>query len=111
MTIKTEIKYEELVDQYQNSLTNVLRGFKSAEDYSFLETWVPDDDDCMSIFNVLECAKDEGLSQIAVEIGPRTTQKLDKDRLVQQASRLGQANLDSNNTLWKLNVQFNSLEK
>ena len=48
------IKYEQLVQSYENRLLNQLRSH--GVDLDFLEIWVPDEDPVSSILNMAEAA-------------------------------------------------------
>lgn len=83
------VNYEELVADYRESLTTVLRGFRPAAALEFLETWVPEDDDAKSILRVVEAASEAGLKGVSILIGPSTLQKLDVSQLTASVSQLG----------------------
>jgi hypothetical protein len=88
------VDYEQVVSGYEQSLTTVLRGFKAAERFEFLETWVPDDDAGQSIFGILEAAKDYGLRSLVVAIGQATLRTLDLSRLRAMIEPLGQVRIE-----------------
>ena len=83
------VPYEELVEAYTKSLNTVLRGFRSAEGFDFLEIWVPDDDVVTSLLNLLEAAQDGGLKKISVVVGPKTWGTLDQARFKTVTGPLG----------------------
>ena len=58
------VDYESLVTAYKESLVTVLRGFRPTAE--FLEAWVYDEDDVISILNIIEAAEDAGLAKISV---------------------------------------------
>jgi hypothetical protein len=75
------IDYEQLIAGYWERLATILREFRPADDCEFLEAWVPDDDDHRSIAGIVEAAKLARLPCIALDLGPKTVEKLDFDRL------------------------------
>jgi hypothetical protein len=94
MNHQTRIDYERLVEDYNKSLTTVLRGFKAGAE--FLETWVPDEDDLKSILNILEAAEGDGVKEILIYIGSTTLRNLDLGRLKEFAGRAGVVEIDAN---------------
>lgn len=106
MTMPPIICYEALVSAYATSLTTVLRGFKSAEAFEFLETWVPDDDPGRSIFGIIEAAKDAGLPSLVIGVTQETLQGLDVARLSEQTGRIGQLHVERNGPGADLKVSF-----
>ena len=108
MSSEILINYEKLVADYLQSLATVLRGFNSALGYKFLETWVPDDNETVSILNILEAAHDAGLERISIHLGPATLGKLDLDRLAELVSRTGQVTQKNNGTGLDFGVTFST---
>lgn len=83
------VRYEALVAAYQSSLTTVLRGFRSTEEFEFLDTWVHDDDPVNSLLNIVEAAQDAGLNAVSIAIGHATLQGLDLSRVCSRARQFG----------------------
>lgn len=98
------IVYEELVAAYQESLTTVLRGFRSGPE--FLETWVPDEDDVKSLLNILDAAQDAGLDEISIHIGPKTLRTLKFPRLERLIAGIGKLRREVNGEGIDLHVAF-----
>ena len=100
------VNYESLVAAYQESLTTVLRGFRPAAGMDFLETWVHEEDAVNSILNIVEAAKDSGLTQVSIEIGPGTAKALDVQQLRKLIAHLGTAHLQANGEGMGLHVSL-----
>src|SRR3989338_4243077 len=104
MDRRCEVDYERLAEEYKESLTTVLRGFKAGAE--FLETWVPDEDDLQSILNILEAAEVDGLGKISVYIGSDTLRNLDLRKLAEFAAKVGAVKIEANGEGINLNVSF-----
>ena len=100
------VQYEALVSAYQKSLTTVLRGFRSTEEFEFLETWVHEDDDASSILNIVEAAKDAQLTAVHILIGQETLRTLDLLRLDDRARQLGEVTTQMIGQELELTVSF-----
>ena len=82
------VDYDQLVSEYNASLTTVLRGFRTGPE--FLEIWVPDEDDIRGILNIVEAAADAGMEAITVLVEARTLECLDEQRLCQVVEPYGE---------------------
>jgi hypothetical protein len=82
------LDYEALVEEYNASLSAVLRHHQSA---SRLDAWVPDESAFKSLLNMVEAAEVMGRRSLAVRIGPATRAGLNLDALVEQITPLGRA--------------------
>lgn len=87
------ISYESLVDEYNESLINVLRGFRPK--YEFLELWVPDTDHIKSIFNLVESAKVENEKDVSLFLSEKIASELDINHLVKKLSLLSEVQIES----------------
>ncbi len=83
------LDYESLIDQYNDSLATVLRGFRPAAAY--LETWVPDSDPAKSVLNLVEAAEAGGVESVALFLGPATVRDLELGRLMTLLGAIGVA--------------------
>ena len=106
MPAEIAINYEALVAEYLQGLTTVLRGFSSATNHAFLETWVPDADEAHSILGILEAAHDAGLPRISLHLGPTTLGKVAIGELQELARRTGTATTQANGAGLDLTVVF-----
>jgi hypothetical protein len=71
------LDYDKLVTEYQASLTTVLRGFRAQQDGpSFLETWVPSEDDAESLVGLVDAAAQAGLGALKVRFGAASRARL-----------------------------------
>lgn len=70
-----EINYENLITEYNESIANVLRGFRPK--YDFLESWVPDANHNRSIVNLVESAQSFGVAQIKLKVTRATLTQID----------------------------------
>lgn len=90
VTRHPRVQYEDLLTSYHHSLTTKLRGFRSTEEFEFLETWVPDDEDARSILNLIEAAKDAHLIAVSIVLRQDTQQRLPWELLVKEARQFGE---------------------
>lgn len=81
------IEYEKLVQEYNNSLANVLRGFRPK--YDFLELWVPDADNERSIINLVESAQSFGVPSIELRLEQDTITNLNLSELKTELETMG----------------------
>ncbi|PIP83007.1 MAG: hypothetical protein COR54_11920 [Elusimicrobia bacterium CG22_combo_CG10-13_8_21_14_all_63_91] len=73
------LNYDALVAEYQDNLTSKLRGFGSSCD--FLELWVHDEDDDLSLAGMIESAKASGVSLFSLTMSGGTAGRVDFDRV------------------------------
>lgn len=85
------INYEELVAEYNDSLINVLRGFRPG--YAFLEMWVPDADHAESILNLVDAAREAGELTVTLKLKSETVSSLDLANLSEELSQMGQVRI------------------
>jgi len=85
------IRYEDLLEAYQVSLTTVLRGFTAG--VPFLEAWVPDEDHAYSVAGIVEAAREEGLPEVSVVLTPERLAQIDLPILEQLCSEQGEFSL------------------
>lgn len=72
---------DRLVESYMDNLNINLRGFKAAEEFEFLETWVPDDDPARNLLELLELGREAGLAEVIVTVNAATLVRLDLTEL------------------------------
>jgi hypothetical protein len=90
MSYKTVIDYESLVSAYCGNLTAVLRGFSAAEEFDFLNTWVPSEDHLQSVVEICESAREAEVPNLTVNIARETIATLDLARLEATLRTMGQ---------------------
>lgn len=100
------VEYEPLVAAYWHSLTTVLRGFQAAPGFEFLETWVPDDDPTASILNIIQLAKEHGLTRITIAIDAATQRAVRLPQLTVAVSEFGAMQTRANDHWLDLQVVF-----
>jgi hypothetical protein len=84
------IDYEALVDTYRRRLITILRAFRPGDSaHTFLETWVPDEDDAKSIDGIFEAAFSSGLPELTLRVGPSTLVRVSEGELRSLAERRG----------------------
>ena len=88
-----ELNYEELVDNYWNGLTTVLRGFNA--DGEFLERWVPDEDMITSIVNLIESAQETDLQQMTILLGKESASQMNQSVLEDEILGLGDLTIEN----------------
>lgn len=86
------LSYDELVRDYLDSLHSKLRNF--AVEPEFLATWVHDEDDATSLYELFASAREAGCKDLTVAVGKQTAAKLDKAELEQRFSSLGRVRLE-----------------
>ncbi len=92
VSITSEVlDYEALYDGYRADLVDRLRGFGPAADG--LSLWVPDEDPLTSLRNLWDAAAQQGLTELAVRVGPATLARLDAEGLLAMAARFGLATM------------------
>ena len=64
------ISYEDLVSSYSNNLEIQTRGFSTG--FSWMESWVPDDDLLCSLINLVEAAQIGGMDELSLRIKSQT---------------------------------------
>ena len=103
--MEAAIEYKRLVDDYNDSLVNVLRGFRPK--YEFLELWVPDADAERSIRSLVEAARLSGEHKISLLLDKETAATLHLEELRQALSAEGIATIRQNGE--ELIVQVSNL--
>src|SRR5581483_5760251 len=81
------LSYEELVRQYLETLNAKLRNF--AVEPEFVATWVHDEDDHRSLYDLFVAAQGGGCRDLTVVVGAGTAAKLDAARLEKDLAVLG----------------------
>ena len=104
MNRHAHLKYKELVNSYQESLTTVLRGFRPDAHLDFLDTWVYEEDPVKSILNIIEAAQDAELASLSVEIENDVAQTMDRPRFERLAEPLGTIRFDPHENGWLVSV-------
>lgn len=85
------ISYDEIVRDYLESLHSKLRNFSVEPE--FLATWVHDEDDHVSLFELFAAAQSSGCRQLTVDVGADTAARLDRKRLEALIAPLGAATI------------------
>lgn len=76
---------DQLVQDYLENLQVNLRGFKAAESCSFLEAWVLHDDPTENVIELVDLARDAGLSRLTILVSAATLARLDRSHLAEIA--------------------------
>lgn len=87
------INYEELVNEYNDSLVNVLRGFRPK--LAFIEMWVPDNDHFKSIVNLIETAQIHGEDTFTLFISESIWKSLDTQKLNKTLREFGRVEIQN----------------
>jgi hypothetical protein len=80
------LNYEKLVAGYIATLKTELRHFSAPE--PFLDMWVPDGDDAVSILNLIESAARHHLENLSLEIGEETLKRIDLVKLLESLNQV-----------------------
>ncbi len=76
---KTVLDYDKLVSDYEESLVSKLRGF--GQNFGFLELWVHDEDDTLSLTGMIESAHASKSSGFSIQMSAETAKRLDFDKV------------------------------
>jgi hypothetical protein len=76
-----QVDFDALVRDYLQNLNVSLRGFKPAEEFEFLNAWVPSDDPTDSLIDLIEHGREARLARLTVRLGPATAAQLDFSRI------------------------------
>ena len=92
---KMLVDYDEIIEDYQNSIQTKLRGFKPKHD--FLEMWVHDEDHALSILNIVESAEINNISDLSIQVSEKIWKELDPVNLKSLIEELGTVQIDDEN--------------
>ena len=79
------LAYETLVEEYEASLTTVLRGFRPSLD--FVDSWVPDSNLTSSLLNLIDAAQIAGRKKLVLDFGRETLAGLSAEQLVSELKK------------------------
>tara|TARA_Y100001954_G_C15733625_1_gene564582 strand:- start:41 stop:1141 length:1101 start_codon:yes stop_codon:yes gene_type:complete len=85
------IEYDNLVKDYNESINNILRGFKPK--FDFLEMWVPDSDHSKSILNLFDAGLMAGEDKISLLINSKSLEKIDYQMIKEEVQKMGTLNI------------------
>ena len=85
--METVIDYDQLAGAYSKNLNTMLRGFNSTHD--FLDLWVHDEDDTMSLVNMIESAEAFEVKKFQINFSENTLQKIDVSKLKELVQNIG----------------------
>lgn len=85
--------YDDLVRDYLDSLHSKLRNF--AVEPEFLATWVHDEDDATSLYELFAAAREAGCRDLSLVIGAKTVSRIDKAALEKRLAPLGAIRIQS----------------
>ena len=81
------LSYDDLVRDYLDSLHAKLRNFSVEPD--FLATWVHDEDDATSLYEIFAAAREAGCRDLTVGVGAMTARRVDRGALEKRLAPLG----------------------
>ncbi len=96
------INYDDLVKEYNENISNILRGFRPK--FDFLEMWVPDSDPLEGIVNLVETAFVSGENSIFLSVSKETFNSIDKKELISECKTYGQVEIEEKDSNVILNV-------
>jgi dTDP-4-amino-4,6-dideoxygalactose transaminase len=70
-----------LTQEYIENLNVTLRGFKAAESFDFLQSWVPSDDPTDSLLDLVDLAREGSLGSLTVVLSSQTEGRVDWPRV------------------------------
>ena len=104
----TYINFDKIKENYWNNLNNTLRGFVADANLSFLDLWVPDENETKCILDIILYAKEGDISCIEFELNKESYKSLTSFFARVTAEQLNQKeNLDSN--FYSLNYWSNPM--
>lgn len=98
------IEYPKVVDEYENRLGSMERGF--ALDEEFLDLWVPDEDANKSIFGIFESASIRKQKGLTVVINSAAMTTIDGEGLINSLAPLGKASVEKTSAAVTITVEF-----
>jgi len=96
------VNYEDLVREYNGRLISQLRNH--AASVSYLEMWVPDEDPCRSIFNMVEAAQACGQANLRVRVQKSTLTQERLPAFREAANAVGKVSLEDEGSSWLISV-------
>lgn len=81
------LSYDDLVRDYLDSLHSKLRNFSVEPE--FLATWVHDEDDATSLYEIFAAAREAACREMTVAVGPTVVGRLDRAALESRLAPLG----------------------
>lgn len=81
------LNYDDLVRDYLESLHSKLRNF--SVEAEFLETWVHDENDVTSLYELFAAAREAGCRELAVVVEAKTAGRVDRSALEKRLVSLG----------------------
>jgi hypothetical protein len=81
------ISYDDLVRDYLDSLHSKLRNFSVEPE--FLATWVHDEDDATSLYEIFAAAREAGCGELSVGVGAQAAGRVDRAGLEKRLAPLG----------------------
>lgn len=102
MTQPTAVRLEldRLVREYIENLNVTLRGFKAAEQFPFLEVWVPSDDPTDSLVDLVDLARAGGIARVCIVLEPATLARVDRARVEAAAGSFEERAAAAHVELW-----------
>lgn len=86
------LSYDDLVRDYLESLHSKLRNFSVEPE--FLATWVHDEDDATSLYEIFAAAREAGCRDLTVGVGAKAAARVDRAALEKRLSPLGSIRLE-----------------
>jgi hypothetical protein len=96
------IDYQSLLDEYNNSLINTLRGFRPK--YEFLEMWVPDSDSLKSVINLIESAQISGEKEVHLSLNADLLNKNEVNEIESEFSIKSNVHVTMENSCYLVSV-------
>jgi hypothetical protein len=96
------IDYERCAAEYEASLVTKLRGHGAG---SFLESWVPDPDPVLGIFNMIEAAWTAGRNEVALSVARTTLNAASLNRLRELAQAFAELQVHETADAYRLDVR------
>lgn len=85
--VSVRLVYDHLVRDYLDSLHSKLRNFSVEPE--FLATWVHDEDDATSLYEIFAAAREAGCRELTVGVGAAAARRVDRTALEKRLAPLG----------------------
>lgn len=87
------LRYDDLVRDYLDSLHSKLRNFSVEPE--FLATWVHDEDDATSLYEIFAAAREAGCRDLTVAVGTKSVARVDRAALEKRLAPLGSIRIEA----------------
>ena len=91
-----KVDYEQLVKEYNENMQTKLRGCRPNQE--FLEMWVHDENDTLSLINIIESAHMCGLKNLEISVSKETFTAIDQNQIKESLQSVGSISIQDDGT-------------